>query len=150
MRNEAFSWRLNVEKADKAAGQLIWHDEFRGEQTADPVALGDVVIVPKETPISYHLAVTIDDARDSITHVVRGSDLFASTHIHRLLQALLKRPTPHYVHHPVLLDETGQKLSKSIESASLSVLRGNGEDGQQLTVSLRENKFPVGITLSKD
>lgn len=150
MKNEAFCWRLNVEKADKAAGQLIWHDEFRGEQTADPVALGDVVIVPKETPISYHLAVTIDDARDSITHVVRGSDLFASTHIHRLLQALLNLPTPHYVHHMILLDETGQKLSKSIESASLSVLRGNGEDGQRLAVALRQNKFPVGITLSKD
>ena len=150
MRNEAYCWRLNVEKAAKAVGHLIWHDAFRGAQVAAPSALGDVVIVPKETPISYHLAVTIDDARDAISHVVRGRDLFASTHIHRLLQALLNLPTPYYVHHPILLDEAGQKLSKSIESASLSVLRAKGEDGLQLADFLRQDKFPVGIARSKD
>lgn len=149
MKSEAYSWRLDIEKAIYLVGDLIWHDELRGEQVADPAALGDVVLVPKDTPVSYHLAVTLDDARDEITHVVRGEDLFASTHIHRLLQALLNLPVPRYVHHPVLLDETGVKLSKSRDSASLAVLRESGESGYRIANDLKKNIFPVGITLSK-
>ena len=146
---EPHCWRLDVEKAVLSTGNLTWHDGLRGEQAADPAALGDVVIIPKDTPVSYHLAVTLDDARDGITHVVRGQDLFASTHIHRLLQALLMLPTPEYVHHPVLVDATGGKLSKSRDSESLARLREAGEDGALISSQLRNNIFPVGITLSK-
>ncbi len=146
---EPHSWRLDVEQAIRMSGDLFWHDEARGKQAADPRALGDVVLIPKETPVSYHLAVTLDDAQDEITHVVRGEDLFASTHIHRLLQALLDLPVPQYVHHPVLLDQTGVKLSKSRDSASLAVLREAGKPGYQVANDLRKNIFPVGITLSK-
>ncbi|QTD55342.1 tRNA glutamyl-Q(34) synthetase GluQRS [Parasphingorhabdus cellanae] len=149
MENEPHSWRLDVAKAISLVGDLSWHDERHGDQIADPTALGDVVLIPKDTPVSYHLAVTLDDARDGITHVVRGEDLFASTHIHRLLQALLDLPVPCYVHHPVLLDETGVKLSKSRDSASLAVLREAGERGYFVADKLRENIFPVGIMLSK-
>ena len=150
MQNEAFCWRLDIEKALAQTGALGWIDEQRGAQAADPGALGDVVIVPKEMPVSYHLAVTLDDARDGITHVVRGEDLFASTHIHRLLQALLNLPTPRYMHHKLLLDETGEKLSKSRASASLAVLRGTYDDGISLINELRAKKLPLGITLSND
>lgn len=150
IENEPHNWRLNVKKAIDLAGELDWHDERYGDQIADPLALGDVVLIPKDTSVSYHLAVTVDDARDGISHVVRGRDLFASTHIHRLLQALLDLPTPIYVHHPILLDETGDKLSKSRDSASLAILREQGRDGYQLASDLRKNIFPVGITLSKD
>lgn len=115
-----------------------------------PELLGDVIIAPRETTTSYHLAVTLDDARDGITHVVRGMDLFASTHVHRLLQALLKLPAPIYAHHKLLLDENGEKLSKSRGSASLSVLRKRGESGIKLLDRLRKNKLPLGITLSED
>ncbi len=149
-RLEPHSWRLDVEKALQLADNLVWHDERLGDQQADPAALGDVVLVPKDMPVSYHLAVTLDDARDGITHIVRGADLFASTHIHRLLQALLDLPVPRYFHHPVLLDETGNKLSKSRDSASLAVLRKKGVDGKDLANRLRKNIFPVGITLAKD
>ncbi|MEH6756075.1 MAG: tRNA glutamyl-Q(34) synthetase GluQRS [Parasphingorhabdus sp.] len=150
MTDEAYSWRLDVAKAVHLAGKLTWHDERHGEQIADPASLGDVVLIPKDTPVSYHLAVTLDDARDDITHVVRGNDLFPSTHIHRLLQALLELPTPKYVHHPVLLDETGHKLSKSRGSDSLAFLREAGKNGRELAENLRKGIFPVGITLSKD
>ncbi|GAA0474038.1 tRNA glutamyl-Q(34) synthetase GluQRS [Parasphingorhabdus litoris] len=150
LEREPHSWRLDVAKAMLQAGELTWSDERCGQQIADPEALGDIVLIPKDIPVSYHLAVTLDDARDGITHVVRGSDLFASTHIHRLLQALLNLPTPIYVHHPVLLDETGAKLSKSRDSASLAVLREQGGDGYLLARELRKNIFPVGITASKD
>lgn len=149
LKVEPHNWRLDVEQAVRLTGDLFWHDEARGKQIADPRALGDVVLIPKDTPVSYHLAVTLDDARDKITHVVRGQDLFASTHIHRLLQALLDLPVPQYVHHPVLLDQAGIKLSKSRDSASLAVLREAGERGYAVANNLRKNIFPVGITLSK-
>ena len=148
--SEPHCWRLDVNKATNATGTLTWYDEFLGEQEADPAALGDVVLVPKETPVAYHLAVTLDDARDEISHVVRGHDLFASTHIHRLLQALLDLPTPIYVHHRLLLDDSGQKLAKSRDSNSLSKLRETGIDGIDLANKLRTGQLPLGITLSKD
>ena len=98
-------------------------------------------------PVAYHLAVTLDDARDGISHVVRGDDLFAATHVHRLLQALLELPTPVYYHHPLLRDEKGEKLAKSRDSASLSVLRLGGQDGHELLQGFRQGIFPVGISL---
>ncbi|MFK7842265.1 MAG: tRNA glutamyl-Q(34) synthetase GluQRS [Sphingorhabdus sp.] len=145
---EPYSWRLDVAKAHAMTGPLEWLDKIHGQQVACPENLGDVVIVPKDTSVAYHLAVTVDDARDAITHAVRGDDLFASTHIHRLLQALLGLPTPTYFHHPLLFDSSGAKLSKSRDSASLSVLRTTGQSGYQLVQDLRQGIFPVGISLS--
>ena len=146
---EPHSWRLDCGKAMELTGSLKWFDERLGEQTAQPELLGDVVIVPKETPIAYHLAVSLDDARDGVSHVVRGEDLFASTHVHRLLQALFDLPTPIYRHHRILLDESDTKLSKSRESNSLSGLRETGYSGRKLAEELRAGIFPVGISLSK-
>ena len=77
------------------AGPLRWHGRHRRRrQAADPAAFGDVVLARKDAPASYHLAVTVDDAAQGVTDVVRGDDLFAATHVHRLLQALLGLPTP--------------------------------------------------------
>ncbi|WP_417616944.1 tRNA glutamyl-Q(34) synthetase GluQRS [Parasphingorhabdus sp.] len=145
---EPHSWRLDVAKAAAITGPLQWTDERHGAQLSHPERLGDVILVPKETPVAYHLAVTVDDARDGITHVVRGDDLFASTAIHRLLQALLGLPTPIYFHHRLLCDEEGAKLAKSRGSASLSVLRLAGKSGQDLLQDFRQGIFPVGISLS--
>ena len=149
LTQEPHSWRLDVEKAASITGPLTWCDEDLGEQLAMPESLGDVVLVPKETPIAYHLAVTLDDARDGITHVVRGHDLFASTHIHRLLQALLGLPTPKYVHHRLLIDKTGSKLAKSRDSASLAVLRKQGSNPHHLLKDMKAGQFPVGISLTE-
>ncbi len=148
-QTEPHSWRLDVGKAIALTGPLSWTDERRGQQICQPELLGDVVIVPKDTPVAYHLAVTLDDARDGISPVVRGDDLFASTHVHRLLQALLDLPTPAYLHHPLLLDESGAKLSKSRDSASLTVLRTAGRSGYRMVQQLRQGVFPVGISLSE-
>lgn len=145
---EPHSWRLDVAKAAAITGPLQWMDERHGAQLSHPERLGDVILVPKETPVAYHLAVTVDDARDGITHVVRGDDLFGSTAIHRLLQALLGLPTPTYFHHRLLCDEEGAKLAKSRGSASLSVLRLAGKSGQDLLQDFRQGIFPVGISLS--
>lgn len=87
---------------------------------------GDAVIVRKDVPASYHLAVVVDDAFQGVTHVTRGQDLFAATGLHRLLQVLLGLPEPIYQHHRLILDETGRKLSKSARDTSLRSLRAQG------------------------
>jgi glutamyl-Q tRNA(Asp) synthetase len=93
---------------------------------ARPEAWGDVILARKETPTSYHLSVVIDDALQGVTNVVRGQDLFWSTSVHCLLQQLLGLPTPVYLHHPLVRDDAGAKLSKSAGSASLRDMRARG------------------------
>jgi glutamyl-Q tRNA(Asp) synthetase len=92
----------------------------------DPRRWGDVVLQRKDVPTSYHLSVVVDDARQGITHVVRGQDLCASTDIHRLLQVLLRLPELVYRHHRLIGDASGQKLSKSAGAPGLRDLRANG------------------------
>jgi glutamyl-Q tRNA(Asp) synthetase len=94
--------------------------------SADPTRWGDAVIIRKDTPASYHLAVVVDDARQGISHVTRGQDLFAATGLHRLLQVLLGLPEPLYAHHPLLLTDGGRKLAKSRGDTSLAMLRAQG------------------------
>ena len=84
-----------------------------GDVAARPQAWGDVILARKEMPTSYHLSVVVDDALQGVTDVVRGQDLFWSTSVHRLLQALLGLPEPAYRHHRLMLDADGRKLSKS-------------------------------------
>ena len=148
---EAAAWRLDVAEALRRTGPLTWLDERAGEQRARPELSGDVVLVRKdaETPASYHLAATLDDAADGVTLVTRGMDLFPATHIHRLLQALLGLPVPAWHHHPLLLDETGRKLAKRRGSPSLADRRRAGEDGRALADSLRAGRLPAGITLGE-
>jgi glutamyl-Q tRNA(Asp) synthetase len=68
----------------------------------------------------------VDDALQGVTDIVRGQDLFWSTSIHRLLQTLLGLPEPSYHHHKLILDEAGQKLSKSTSATGLQELRAAG------------------------
>ncbi len=148
---EPVAWRLDVGEALRRTGPLTWTDELKGEQIARPELAGDVVLVRKdaETPASYHLAATLDDAADGITLVTRGMDLFAASHVHRLLQALLGLPVPTWHHHALLLDPGGKKLAKRRGSPSLADRRLAGEDGRALAAALREGRLPAGITLAE-
>jgi glutamyl-Q tRNA(Asp) synthetase len=141
--DEPFALRLDIDGALERVGSLFWEDEAAGLVPADPRAFGDVVLVRKELPASYHLAATLDDAADGVTLVTRGKDLFDSTHIHRVLQALLDLPAPRYLHHDLILDADGEKLSKSRGSAALADRRLAGEDGRALAEKLR-SKFLTG------
>lgn len=138
------SWRIDMAKAVAHTGPLVWHDDHAGTVTADPLAAGDVILARKDAPASYHLAVTVDDAAQGITHVVRGVDLFAATHVHRLLQALLDLPTPAYRHHPLLAGPDGARLAKRHGSPSLETMRLAGEDGRALAEQLRRGILPLG------
>ncbi|MEQ1539602.1 MAG: tRNA glutamyl-Q(34) synthetase GluQRS [Sphingorhabdus sp.] len=145
-RDSSYCWRLDMAKAVELVGPLQWNDLAAGAQIADPMQFGDVVLWRKDAPASYHLAATLDDAADGISHVVRGKDLFAYTAIHRVLQELLALPQPVYWHHPLLLDADGEKLAKSRVSQPLAQLRAQGVHGPELVQQLRRGELPLGIS----
>ncbi|MGB3377168.1 MAG: tRNA glutamyl-Q(34) synthetase GluQRS [Allopontixanthobacter sediminis] len=144
---EGAAWRLDITRALARTGTLHWTDDLAGQQRAVPDQAGDVVLLRKDAPASYHLAATLDDARDGVTLVTRGRDLFSASHIHRLLQELLGLPVPRWHHHALLVDESGTKLAKRRGSPSLADRRLAGEDGQKLAQALRQSRFPAGISL---
>ena len=121
-----YAWRLDMAQACKMAGPLVWQDLLAGPQKAQPDIFGDIIIARKDIATSYHLAVTVDDAYQAIECVIRGQDLFQVTDIHRLLQALLGLPTPVYLHHPLLGDDTGERLAKRRNSTTLQRIRADG------------------------
>ena len=131
---QSFAWRLSLDRARETLGSQWDHLGFEeqgevrdnGWTVARPEWLGDVILARKDTPTSYHLAVCHDDAVQKISHVVRGDDLFFATHIHVVLQALLGFEVPTYLHHRLLLDETGKKFSKSDHSKTLVDMRKDG------------------------
>lgn len=122
-----YASRLRTEDAVAATGPLTWTDRARGKIEATPEIFGDVVLARKDTPASYHLACTWDDALQGVTLVTRGEDLLAATHIHRLLQALWKLPAPEYHHHPLITDADGKKFSKRDQAPTLRALREAGK-----------------------
>lgn len=131
-RDDPHALRLRTDVASEQTGPLVWSDDKRGDIKATPELFGDVVLARKDSPTSYHLACTWDDALQKITLVTRGDDLFASTHIHRLLQALLDLPTPRYRHHPLLTAPDGKKFSKRDQSLTIKALRKKGWDRDQV------------------
>lgn len=140
---EPHCWRLDMAAALARTGALDWMDAGVGIR-AVPERQGDVVLARKDAPASYHLAVTIDDAAQGVTDVVRGRDLFEATHIHRLLQALLGLPTPAYHHHDLLTGPGGERLAKRHGAPTLAALREGGIDGRALADDLRRGQLPKG------
>jgi len=143
----SYAWRLDVEKAvhlaeEMNSGPITFHEEEggphgeKGIQSIQPERFGDVVIARKDVPTSYHLAVTVDDALQDITHVTRGRDLYPATYIHRLLQVLLGLPEPRYRHHRLIEDDRGRRLSKSARDMGLRDLRLAGKTPDDIRVMI--------------
>ncbi|MEP4334990.1 MAG: glutamate--tRNA ligase family protein, partial [Roseobacter sp.] len=131
------SWWEGPADCSKAKNASDWY--LGREVVADPAAWGDVVLARKETPTSYHLSVVVDDARQGITDVIRGRDIFPATSVHRLLQVLLDLPELRYRHHELVLAEDGQKLSKSNFDTSLQSLRSASVSVQIIESRLLKN-----------
>lgn len=127
------AWRLDAERAAAATGPLAFHDLRFGRIAVDPQLLGDVVLARKDIGSAYHLAVVVDDAFQEITHVTRGEDLLPSTHGHRALQALLGLPEPTYLHHRLILDESGKRLAKRNDALAIATLREGGASPKEVT-----------------
>ncbi len=133
---EAHALRLDVAKALEQTGALGWEELGEGEIVAAPATLGDVVLARKETPTSYHLAVTVDDAGQGVTLVTRGEDLREATHVHRLLLELLGLPAPRWKHHRLILDESGRRLAKRDQEVTLRALREAGRSAGSILEEL--------------
>ncbi|WP_341208102.1 tRNA glutamyl-Q(34) synthetase GluQRS [uncultured Sphingomonas sp.] len=135
-RDAPHCWRLDMAAAMARCGDLSWTDH--GETVANAaLAQGDIVLARKDAPASYHLAVTVDDAAQGVTDVVRGRDLFEATHVHRVLQALLGLPVPRWWHHALLVGEDGARLAKRHGAPTLAVMREAGVDGREVAAKLR-------------
>jgi glutamyl-Q tRNA(Asp) synthetase len=129
---QPYAVRLDVASGLAITGPLSWHDRNAGIIVARPELEGDPVIARRDTPTSYHLSVTVDDHLQGVTLVTRGKDLFAATHVHRLLQALLDFAPPDYCHHPLLTDADGARLSKRDGATAIRTLRENGKTPAQV------------------
>jgi len=131
---DSHALRLHVDRAMASLPTDLTFMEYGAGPDGDTglikVALtmfGDAVLARKDAVASYHLAVVVDDAAQGITLVTRGNDLFPSTHLHRMLQALLDLPTPEYLHHENVCDETGKRLAKRHDAMALATLRADGK-----------------------
>ena len=132
-RGDVHAWRLDLAAARARVGRALSFEESGGGPDGDlgtiivtPEIFGDVVLARKEMPASYHLVVVLDDALQEVTLVTRGNDLFASTHVHRLLQAVFELPVPRYRHHRLITDAGGRRLAKRDQDQTLRALRLGG------------------------
>jgi glutamyl-Q tRNA(Asp) synthetase len=131
-RGDPYALRLDVAKARAMAGPLTFQDEREGRVEARPETLGDVVLARRDAPASYHLCVTVDDHLQGVTLVTRGVDLFHATHIHRLLQAILDLNIPTYLHHLLLTNAAGERLSKRDGAVAIRALRQAGRSAAEV------------------
>jgi glutamyl-Q tRNA(Asp) synthetase len=142
MAAEPYALRLDATAAAREVGPLTFAERGwgpngeTGQIAVDPARFGDVVLARKETPAAYHLAAVIDDAFQGVDLVTRGNDLFAATHVQRLLQALLGLPAPAYCHHKLILDTQGRKFSKRDHAVTLAALRGGAVTAQAIRTRL--------------
>ncbi|MDE2333750.1 MAG: tRNA glutamyl-Q(34) synthetase GluQRS [Rhodospirillales bacterium] len=119
------AWRLDLARAMPDT-PLFVDDEAQGQIRCDPLSFGDVVLARRDTPASYHLAATHDDALQGVSLVVRGEDLRPAAHLHRLLQHLMGWPAPRYAHVALKLGADGRRLAKRDHAATVRALREAG------------------------
>jgi glutamyl-Q tRNA(Asp) synthetase len=137
-----YALRLNLQRAAERVGKVFFEECGSGPNgereriAVNPTLFGDVVLARKDTPASYHLAVVVDDAFQGVTLVTRGNDLFAATHVQRLLQDLLNLPAPIYAHHRLILDERGRKFSKRDQAVTLQDFRASGVTPQNVRAQI--------------
>jgi len=110
---------LRVKTDDRA---IIFDDALQGRQSHQMARQhGDFILKRKDGIIAYQFAVVIDDYLQQVTEVVRGSDLLTATPRQIYLQQLLGLPTPRYLHLPVIVDDSGAKLSKQNKAQAVAL-----------------------------
>lgn len=129
------SWRFVVDEE----AVVRFDDAFAGPQAIRPAAsIGDFIIWTRRDPsrpgqAAYQLAVVVDDARQGVTHVVRGDDLLDSAARQTLLiRALRLTPEPAYCHLPLVRGEDGRRLAKRHGDTRLDAYRAAGVAPQRV------------------
>jgi glutamyl-Q tRNA(Asp) synthetase len=113
----ASAWRLAI-KPEQA---IRFSDAELGPQEQNLNAdVGDFVLRRVDGIFAYQLAVVVDDARQGVTHIVRGADLLSNTARQIYLQGVLGYATPQYRHLPLVLDPYGEKLSKQTQATEIN------------------------------
>jgi len=115
--SEAFSVRLLLH--EEAIG---FHDRVFGEQIWQPDSqVGDFIIKRKDGLFAYQLAVVVDDDFQNVNQIVRGFDLLDSTPRQLALYDALRIEEPGYLHIPILVDKSGDKLSKQAHARPIGI-----------------------------
>ena len=99
-------------------------------------SVGDFIVRRSDGIFAYQFAVVVDDALMHMNQVVRGADLLSSTARQILLFEALGFPVPVFAHVPLLLDPTGKRLSKRLQSEGLDPLRANGKTPREIVGTL--------------
>ena len=133
--------RLNIEKTVAGLPEILPYQEIgqAGPKRIEVVtsilaaSVGDVVLGRRgQTAVSYHLACVVDDARQNISHIIRGQDLCGATQIHVVLQQVLGMPTPVYCHHRLIRDAAGKRLAKRSDAQAIAKFRDYGMTPQDI------------------
>lgn len=100
-----------------------------------PPVMKDFVVRKKDGFPAYQLTSVIDDQHFGIDGVIRGEDLWPSTLAQLYLSVLLpgsRFAENVFYHHPLLLEPSAQKMSKSAGSTSIQFLRKEGKTPQEI------------------
>ena len=127
-----------------APGGEAFQDLALGPGSQDPAAqCGDVLIRDRMEQWTYQFCVVVDDMRHGVDLIVRGEDLLDSTGRQiRLARLLERQEPPRFLHHPLILDDAGLKLSKRTAAGPIRELRRQGRSVESI---LGEAAFRVGL-----
>ena len=93
----------------------------------------DLLIRDRDGHWTYQFSVTVDDVRQGVNLIIRGRDVEASTARQVKLAGLLGRhDVPAFIHHPLLLKDSGEKLSKAARDTGIRELRAAGMDAAEV------------------
>lgn len=128
-RNAPHALRIKI--PDKI---INWHDLRLGDFAENPkLQCGDFPIRDRIGQWTYQFAVCVDDIEEGITHIIRGEDIRNSTARQIALMELMGRTEPpKYLHHPLIVDTAGKKLSKREKAHSIRQDREAGVTPQEL------------------
>ena len=122
-----------------------FEDLVLGAQHQDPPPppAGDLLVRDRQGQWTYDFCVAVDDLRHGVDLIVRGEDLLHTAQRQIALGAMLGRTDPpQYLHHPLILDDNGRKLSKRTRADAISNRREQGESPEAL---LGEAAFQIGL-----
>jgi glutamyl-tRNA synthetase len=105
---------------------LDWDDLVFGPSGQDPREIGDGIIRRSDGSPLYHLAVVVDDIDMGITHVIRGADHHSNTPFQLALYHALEAGIPKFAHVPLIVAESGRKLSKRKDPVSIQKFKADG------------------------